>query len=186
MVPATPLGPCEGGFYVLETKNPVHYGAASIALETRHDLLPGILRGLRRVVAHGYAADAVAAEEQGGGVEVRNRSAAAAHQADLPAVTERRDDLLESRTGNGIHHQVYLAGIESAQNRFGQVGIAGVENKAGAQFLQAAPFFGSRWKGESLRDFEPPKLQPVAADLGKVILGLLHKPAFLGAAENFR
>ena len=39
--------PGEGGLHFFEVENPVHHGAASIALEARHDPLPGILRGLR-------------------------------------------------------------------------------------------------------------------------------------------
>src|ERR1017187_7586612 len=37
---------------------------------------------------------------------------------------------------------------------------------------------------EALNEFQPFQLYAVAADLGKVVLGLLHKPAFLVAAEN--
>ena len=36
----------------------------------------------------------------------------------------------------------------------------------------------------SLHQLQPFQLYAVAADLGEVVLGLLHKPAFLGAAEN--
>ena len=37
-----------------------------------------------------------------------------------------------------------------------------------------------------LREFEPLELDPVAADLGKVVVGLLHKPSVFGTAENLR
>src|ERR1017187_6961884 len=37
---------------------------------------------------------------------------------------------------------------------------------------------------EALTESQPFQLYAVAADLGKVVLGLLHKPAFLVAAEN--
>jgi hypothetical protein len=37
---------------------------------------------------------------------------------------------------------------------------------------------------ETLNEFQPFQLYAVAADLGKVVLGLLQKPAFLVAAEN--
>jgi hypothetical protein len=37
-----------------------------------------------------------------------------------------------------------------------------------------------------LSDFQPFQFNPVTADLGKVVLGLLHKPAFFSAAENLR
>jgi hypothetical protein len=35
-----------------------------------------------------------------------------------------------------------------------------------------------------LRDFQPLEFQPVAAHLGKVVLCLLHKPAFFRASKD--
>ena len=37
-----------------------------------------------------------------------------------------------------------------------------------------------------LGEFQPFEFNPVAADLGKVVLGLLHKPAIFGAAKHLR
>jgi hypothetical protein len=35
-------------------------------------------------------------------------------------------------------------------------------------------------------NFQPFQFNPISADLGKVVMGLLHKPAFFSAAENLR
>jgi len=37
-----------------------------------------------------------------------------------------------------------------------------------------------------LGESQPFQLDPVAADLGKIVLGLLYKPAVFGTAENLR
>ena len=37
-----------------------------------------------------------------------------------------------------------------------------------------------------LRQFEPLQLEPVALNVCKVVLSLLHKPALFSAAENLR
>src|ERR1019366_543996 len=79
-----------------------------------------------------------------------------------------------------------LRGSRAPRIVLGRSGSPGSKTKPAPSSFRPRRLSGSRWKGKSLRDFEPPKLQPVAADLGKVILGLLHKPAFLGAAENLR
>ncbi len=36
------------------------------------------------------------------------------------------------------------------------------------------------------RRLQPFQVHPAAADLGKVVLGLLHKPAIFGAAKDLR
>ena len=41
-------------------------------------------------------------------------------------------------------------------------------------------------KHRALNQFQPFQLDPATADLGKIVLGLLHKPAVFGTAENLR
>ena|ERR1017187_1567613 len=41
-------------------------------------------------------------------------------------------------------------------------------------------------KHRVLHQLQPFQVHPVAADLGKIVLGLLHKPAVFGTAENLR
>ena len=49
-------------------------------------------------------------------------------------------------------------------------------------------FFGGRCSGGGMRlsRLQPLQLDTVAPDLREVVLNLLHKPAFLGAAEDLR
>ena len=120
----------ESGLYLFEREYAIDYGLAIDGVETADDFLPVHLGGFGGVIADGYAADTIAAEEEGAGIELRDGAGAAADDADFAAVAEGGDDLVEERAGDIVDGEVYRCGGECGLDAFGEVRVLGIKDEA--------------------------------------------------------
>src|SRR3954469_14946559 len=126
----------EGFLQVGEGMDGVDQGGGVGAGEGGDNLLPGGARFGGGVGADGDAAEAEAAEEEGGGVEFGDGAGEAADATDAAVVGEGFEEWVERGAADVVDCEVDAAAAEEFLDAAGPLGVVGVDGQCGAEVAE--------------------------------------------------